>query len=224
MPHTEATHDSPHVIPDAPAGIVHLVGADEELEARLTAWFMPAGLELRIYACLRDFVEAELAPQPGCLIVDAGEVASTRVNCPSVAIARGAALQTVVNAMRHGAVDVFEHPLCEQAVMAAVHVAIDADRLQRLAAARAAELYARFNKLSLRERQVMALVTTGRLNKQVGGDLGLSEITIKAHRGSAMRKMGARSLADLVRMADAIGEEVIRVRSGYSAPTRTAVA
>jgi FixJ family two-component response regulator len=108
--------------------------------------------------------------------------------------------------MRNGAIDVVERPLCEHTIMPAIYAAIDADRRHRLAAASAADLNARFAKLSPRERQVMSLVTAGLLNKQVGGELGLSEITVKAHRGSVMRKMCARTLADLVRMADALGE------------------
>lgn len=225
MPHTDTVHPSAHSISQAPeTAIVHLVSDGAEIEQRLTAWFLAAGLELRIYTRLRDFFEADPVDQPGCLLADADDIASMGVTRPSVAIADRACVQTVVNAMRNGAVDVLEHPICEQAVMTAVHAAIDQDRRARVVASRIRELQARFARLSGRERQVMALVTTGRLNKQVGGDLGLSEITIKAHRGAAMRKMGARSLADLVRMADAIGEEVTCVRSGCSAPVRTVAA
>src|SRR5262249_31485602 len=93
----------------------------------------------------------------------------------------------------------------------------------RLVASRRAGLLARFATLSPRERQVMALVTIGKLNKQVGGDLGLSEITVKAHRGAVMRKMNAGSLADLVRMADVLGEDLASTaKSARPVPTRIA--
>ena len=108
-------------------------------------------------------------------------------------------------------------------MLAAVTAAVDGDRRERLVARQRAELCARFQTLTPREREVMALVTTGRLNKQVGGHLGVSEITVKAHRGAAMRKMGARSLAELVRMADALGEMLaLPASNGNSAPARNA--
>jgi FixJ family two-component response regulator len=96
------------------------------------------------------------------------------------------------------------------------------DRRQRLAVSRRAELQARHATLSRREQQVMEMVASGMLNKQVGCDLGLSEITVKAHRGSVMRKMGARSFAELVRMADAIAGEGSWSRNDCSTPVRTA--
>jgi FixJ family two-component response regulator len=128
-----------------------------------------------------------------------------------------------VRAMKAGVVDVLEKPFSKHELISAVLAALEIDRRWRSNAGRLAELRARFVTLSSRERQVMALVTAGKMNKQVAGDLGLSEITVKAHRGAAMRKMGARSLADLVRMADAI-EELTILRSGCSSPARTAAA
>jgi FixJ family two-component response regulator len=203
MLYTSASPRGPDPICN-PVAVVHLVVSTDE--DSLGDWLTAAGLELRTYDCLRAFLEAMPGERPGCLIIGADHIASTPMVCPSIAIAHRADVKTVVRAMRNGAIDVVERPLCEHTIMPAIYAAIDADRRHRLAAASAADLNARFAKLSPRERQVMSLVTAGLLNKQVGGELGLSEITVKAHRGSVMRKMCARTLADLVRMADALGE------------------
>jgi FixJ family two-component response regulator len=146
------------------------------------------------------------------LIVDAHSIPThCAQGYPIVVTAARADVAMAVKAMKSGAVDFVEKPLREQEIVTAVLGAIERDRQQRVVAARHAEWRTRFATLSPRERQVMKLVTAGKLNKQVGGELGLSEITVKAHRGAAMRKMKARSLADLVRMADAIGDALAPV-------------
>jgi FixJ family two-component response regulator len=109
-----------------------------------------------------------------------------------------------VRAMKAGAVDFLAKPFRDQEMLDAVTAAMAKDEARRASDKGDAELRARFETLSPRERQVMALVTAGRMNKQVAGELHLSEITVKIHRGSAMRKMGAKTLADLVRMAEAL--------------------
>jgi FixJ family two-component response regulator len=109
-----------------------------------------------------------------------------------------------VRAMKAGAVDFLSKPFRDQDMLEAVTTAIERDRKRRASDGDSARVRDRFATLSPREQQVMMLVTTGKMNKQVAGDLGLSEITVKIHRGSAMRKMGARTLADLVRMADSL--------------------
>jgi FixJ family two-component response regulator len=110
-----------------------------------------------------------------------------------------------VQAMKAGAVDFLAKPFRDQDLLDAVALAIGRDRARREEEARRAALRARYETLTPRERQVMALVTAGRMNKQVAGDLSLSEVTVKIHRGAAMRKMEARTLPDLVRMAEALG-------------------
>jgi FixJ family two-component response regulator len=109
-----------------------------------------------------------------------------------------------VRAMKAGAIDFLSKPFRDQDLLDAVTTAIDRDRKRRAIDGSANDLRDRFLTLSPREQEVMMLVTAGKMNKQVAGDLGLSEITVKIHRGAAMRKMGARTLADLVRMADAL--------------------
>jgi FixJ family two-component response regulator len=124
---------------------------------------------------------------------------------PVVMIARGADVATAVFAMKAGAMDFVEKPFRDGEILATVEIALRADRERRAAVDRQGALRMRFETLSPREQQVMALVTTGLLNKQVAYELSLSEVTVKAHRGAAMRKMAARSLAELVRMADTLG-------------------
>jgi FixJ family two-component response regulator len=109
-----------------------------------------------------------------------------------------------VRAMKRGAVDFLPKPFRDQDMLDAVMVAIERDRQRRAADGDASRMRQRFETLTAREQQVMMLVTTGKMNKQVAGDLGISEVTVKLHRGAAMRKMGARTLADLVRMAEAV--------------------
>jgi FixJ family two-component response regulator len=109
-----------------------------------------------------------------------------------------------VRAMKGGAVDFLPKPFKDQDMLDAVLTAMERDRQRRAVDGVASEMRERFAALSAREQQVMLLVTAGKMNKQVAGDLGISEITVKIHRGAAMRKMGARTLADLIRMADVI--------------------
>src|SRR3546814_556816 len=110
-----------------------------------------------------------------------------------------------VRAMKSGAVDFLPKPFNDQDMLDAVLAAIERDRQQRAVDRDISKVRERFETLSAREQQVMQLVTVGKLNKQVAGDLGISEVTVKIHRAAVMRKMGARSLADLIRMADVIG-------------------
>jgi FixJ family two-component response regulator len=126
------------------------------------------------------------------------------VRLPVVMITGYGDIPMSVRAMKRGAVDFLPKPFRDQDMLDAVMAAIARDRQRRAADSDLSQMRERFDALSARERQVMLLVTAGKMNKQVAGDLGISEITVKIHRGSAMRKMGARTLADLVRMAEAL--------------------
>lgn len=213
--------------------LAHIVDVDGDARRLLGNWLASAGIESRTYSHLGAFLAAVCSDRPGCLVVDAqppaiggfGPLAAPAripARYPVIMTSHHADVLTAVEAMKAGAVDFVEKPLRRPEIVAAVRAAIDLDRQQRDRASRHATLLARFETLSQRERQVMALVTTGKLNKQVGGCLGLSEITIKAHRGSVMRKMAAPSLADLVRMSDALGPQLAPLRNDCSERVRTA--
>jgi FixJ family two-component response regulator len=189
--------------------IVHLVDSDHSTQTALAGMFESRGLETRPYRYLSEFTAAGDHEGPGCLVVEVhlrsiGELRTQPQLLPMVITASRPDISMAVQAMKAGAVDFLERPLREQEIVRAVSAALEADRERRRVQAQGAALRERFERLTKREREVMALVTAGRLNKQVAGDLGLSEITVKVHRGSAMRKMGARTLVDLVRMADTL--------------------
>src|SRR5262245_40704451 len=210
--------------------LVHVVDIEDDVRILLARWLSDAGIQAQTYAHLGAFLDSHRAEVPSCLVIDVQPLAAGgfdprtipsphAVRCPVVVTAHQPDVATAVRAMKAGVIDFVEKPLREREIVTAVCAAIEVDRRQRLIVSHYTELHARFATLTTRERQVMALVTAGRLNKQVGADLGRSEITIKVHRGAVMRKMGALSLADLVRMADVIGENLAPpARSGSSTP------
>lgn len=137
------------------------------------------------------------------------------VRLPAVLMTGHGDIPMTVRAMKAGAVDFLAKPFRDQEMLDAVAAALARDEAQRADSGRIDALRTAFATLSPRERQVMALVASGKMNKQVAGDLNLSEITVKIHRGAAMRKMGAKTLADLVRMAEAL-----ELAAGLSAPPK----
>jgi FixJ family two-component response regulator len=195
--------------------IVYVVDDDASLRGALEALFDTVGLETRTYATAGDFLAAELADRPGCIVIDVrlpdmnGLDFQTRlvqmgIRLPVVMITGYGNIPMSVRAMKRGAVDFLPKPFHDQDMLDAVMAAIERDRERRAIDSDVAQMKQRFATLSPREQQVMLLVATGKMNKQVAGDLGITEITVKIHRGAAMRKMGARTLADLVRMAEVL--------------------
>jgi FixJ family two-component response regulator len=195
--------------------VVHVVDDDASLRGALEGLFDTVGLATRTYGAARDFLNATLADTPGCIVIDIrlpdmnglefqAELTRTGVHLPVVMMTGYGDIPMSVHAMKRGAVDFLPKPFRDQDMLDAVMAAIERDRQRRTTDADVSRVQQRFGTLSTREREVMLLVTAGKMNKQVAGDLGISEITVKIHRGAGMRKMGARTLADLVRMADVL--------------------
>jgi FixJ family two-component response regulator len=195
--------------------IVHVIDDDASLRDALDSLFRSVGLEARTYASTREFLDAERPDRPGCLVLDIRlpgvsgldfqkQLAGWGIRLPVVLMTGHGDIPMTVQGMKAGAVDFLPKPFRDQDMLDAVIFATEQDRAQRRKARESDELQGRFATLTPRERQVMALVTTGKMNKQVAGDLGVSEITVKIHRGATMRKMGARTLPDLVRMAETL--------------------
>jgi FixJ family two-component response regulator len=195
--------------------VVHVVDDDASVRTALESLFDSVGLATRTYGAARDFLSASLSDTPGCIVIDIrlpdmnglefqAQLTQTGVRLPVVMITGYGDIPMSVRAMKRGAVDFLPKPFRDQDMLDAVMAAIGRDRQRRAADSDLSQMRERFDALSARERQVMLLVTAGNMNKQVAGELGISEITVKIHRGSAMRKMGARTLADLVRMAEAL--------------------
>jgi FixJ family two-component response regulator len=201
--------------------LAHVI-AEEGVQRLLTAWLEPAGIQIRTYTHLGDFLkhsrEEFRAGLPCCLVIDAQPTAICGIESQAIL------LPLVVRCP----IVIVEKPLCEHRLVTTVAAAFSEARRQQDAQTRLESICERYATLTPRERQVMSLVVSGLMNKQVGSDLGVSEITVKAHRGSVTRKMRARSLPELVRMADAIADrptkEVRVVRSARSIPIRSVAA
>ena len=195
--------------------LVHVVDDDASMRSALEGLFNSVGLQTQTYATAEDFLSAKLTDRPGCIVLDVrlpdmnGLEFQTRltqigVGIPVVMMTGFGDIPMSVHAMKHGAVDFLPKPFRDQDMLDAVMAAIERDRQRRVVENDVSQLKERFETLSPREQEVMMLVTAGKMNKQVAGDLGISEITVKIHRGAAMHKMGARTYAELVRMADVL--------------------
>jgi FixJ family two-component response regulator len=195
--------------------IVHIVDDDEPLRRAVDSLCRSVGLRTRTYGSAQEFLNAKREDVAGCLVLDVrlpglsgldfqSQLAALGIHLPVILVTGHGDIPMSVRAMKAGAVDFLPKPFRDQDLLDAVTTALERDRRRRAVDGGANVLRDRFHTLSPREQQVMMLVTTGKMNKQVAGDLGLSEITVKIHRAAAMRKMGARTLADLVRMADAL--------------------
>jgi FixJ family two-component response regulator len=195
--------------------IVHIVDDDESLRRAIDSLCRSVGLQTRTYGSAQQFLDAEREDLAGCLVLDVrlpgisgldfqSQLANLGIHLPVVLISGHGDIPMSVRAMKAGAVDFLTKPFRDQDLLDAVTTAIGRDRTRRVVDSNASTLRERYLTLSPREQEVMMLVTKGKMNKQVAGDLNLSEITVKIHRAAAMRKMGAKTLADLVRMADAL--------------------
>jgi FixJ family two-component response regulator len=199
--------------------LVFVVDDDVSVRQALTSLLQSIGLCVEAFGSVADFLKKGRIANgiaAACLILDVrlpglsgldfqAELAKADTHLPIIFISGYGDIPMTVRAMKAGAVEFLTKPFREQDLLDAVQLALQRDRDRRIQDSAVLQTRARFEALTRREQEVFSLVTTGLMNKQVAGELGVTEITAKVHRGNVMRKMGARSLADLVRMADALG-------------------
>jgi FixJ family two-component response regulator len=199
-----------------PSPIVFVVDDDISVRESLEALISTEGWAAECFPSARDFLARSRARTPSCLILDVSlpdlngldlqrQIAGDRLDMPIIFITGYGDIPMTVQAMKAGAVEFLTKPFEQDALIGAIRDAIGRSEAALREEAELQTLRDRFATLSRREREVMALVVAGLLNKQVGGELGISEITVKAHRGRVMEKMRARSFADLVNMSARLG-------------------
>lgn len=205
------TKETPELQP-----IVFVVDDDPSLRNALTNLFRSVGLRAEVFGSAPELLRSKRPDVPSCLILDIrlpgpsgldfqAELAKANIHIPIIFMTGHGDIPMTVRAMRAGAVDFLSKPFRDQDMLDAVATAIERDRKRRKDEKIISDLKARFESLTPREQEVLALVAAGLMNKQIAAEIGLAEITVKIHRGHIMRKMGARSLADLVRMAEMLG-------------------
>jgi FixJ family two-component response regulator len=197
------------------APVVFVVDDDVSVRESLEALIRQAGWQAKTFASAREFLAHPCGLAPSCLVLDVGlpdlsglELQSRiagRIDMPIIFITGHGDVPMTVQAMKAGAVDVLMKPFSDDVLLTAIETAIERSETLLEQEAEKQSLRDRYVSLSRREQEVMTLVVSGLMNKQVGGRLAISEITVKAHRGQVMRKMRAKSLADLVKMAASLG-------------------
>ena len=196
--------------------IVFVVDDDASMRQALARLLQSVQLRVEVFASPQEFLQSERPNVPSCLVLDVrlpglsgldfqAELAKADVRIPIVFITGHGDIPMSVRAMKAGAVDFLAKPLRDQDLLDAVTAAIQRDQKRREHENAMTDLRAHFSSLTPREGEIMALVASGLMSKQIAAEVGLSEITVKVHRSHLMKKMGARSVADLVRMAEALG-------------------
>jgi FixJ family two-component response regulator len=196
--------------------IVFVVDDDSSMREALTDLITSVGLLVEAFKSAREFLEHRRGDAPACLVLDVRlpglsgldlqrELVRTEAPIPIIFITGHGDIPMSVRAIKEGAVEFLAKPFRDQELLDAIQHALEIDRAARQERSRVAEVRRRYESLTKREREVMRLVVSGLLNKQIAGELGSSEVTVKMHRGQVMRKMKAQSLVQLVRMAEKIG-------------------
>jgi FixJ family two-component response regulator len=196
--------------------IIFVVEDDESMRRSLSNLFQSVGLEVQVFGSAAEMLQGELPDVASCLVLDIrlpglsgldfqAELAKAHIRIPIIFMTGHGDIPMSVRAMKGGAVDFLTKPFRDQDMLDAVMVAIERDRKRRDADKIVANLQTHFETLTPREREILALVSSGLMNKQIAAELGLAEITVKIHRGHVMKKMGAKSLADLLRRAETLG-------------------
>jgi FixJ family two-component response regulator len=197
-------------------GVVLVVDDDASLRAALSDLFASVGLGVEAFGSAAELLRKPLPDGPCCLVLDVRlpglsgldfqeELARSNVEVPIIFITGHGDIPMTVRAMKAGASEFLPKPFRDQDLLDAVQRALALDRARREEQRSVNDLRARFESLSSREQEVIALVASGLMNKQIAGQLGVTEITVKVHRGNAMRKLGARTLADAMRILQALG-------------------
>jgi FixJ family two-component response regulator len=192
---------------------VLVIDDDADLRASVGRLLLSLGLDARLFASISDFLKSDPPDGPTCLVLDVRlpgqsgldlqrELAATNREIPIIFITGHGDMPMSVQAMKGGAIEFLTKPFRDQELLDAIHLGLSRDRTSRDDKKALAALKERFASLSPRERDIMLQVVRGRLSKQIAGDMGIAEATVKVHRSRAMRKMNVRSLPELGRMAD----------------------
>ena len=196
--------------------IVFVIDDDVSMRRALTNLFESVGLKVEAFGSAPELMKARLPDVASCLVLDIrlpglsgldlqAELAKANVNIPIIFITGHGDIPMTVRAMKGGAVDFLTKPFRDQDLLDAVRTAIERDRRRREVEKTVSSLQALFETLSPREREVLSFVASGLMNKQIAAELGLAEITVKIYRGHIMRKMRAKSLAELIRITETLG-------------------
>lgn len=202
--------------------VVFIIDDDPSLCDALVSLFRSVGLQVKAFGSAPEFLQSKLPDGPSCLVLDVrlpglsgldfqSELAKANIQIPIVFMTGHGDISMTVRAMKAGAVEFLPKPFRDQDILDAVQAGLERDRTRRRSESDSSKLKASFDSLTPREQEIMGFVTSGLTNKQIAGEIGVSEIAAKVHRGNVMRKMGAKSLAELVRMADAL--DVRRTKS-----------
>jgi len=203
-------------VPATPQKIVFVIDDDASLRDSLSSLLRSIGLHVELFDSAAQFLKSKPPDVPSCLVLDVrlpglsgldfqAELIKSGVHVPIIFITGHGDIPMSVRAMKAGAIEFLTKPLREQDLLDAVQAGLDRDQARRESDKTVTEIRSKYDSLTAREQVVIGYVASGLMNKQIAGEIGISEITVKVHRGNLMRKMGAKSLAELVRMVDTLG-------------------